>query len=297
MVKPGLYNNGVNFELPVIEDVLGRYIDSSLPECTYMGVEKLNECKLSSIDAWDYSYKFYQDLNGKNKWVGFAGRNFFTMEQVDDEGVSEVFGNIEHIYNAPDTNVFAFDIEIVNGEEVLAYCIGGDIKLFNRSTGVLVDQNFPIEGIKCDKGGLEIIYNSQTNKFSIITAIVFKGLHAIAELALPSSPIVSEISIPDGGSNTFSDRDIQIQVSGNDPKEFLKKYCVKYNDSSTPHKNDSCWKELVLQNSTNEITDYLVDVELGSIPGDYKIFVWLMDEDGEISGVSNDLEERKERIA
>ena len=185
-----------------------------------------------------------------------------------------------------DGNIISLDIDLINGEEVLVYCTGGKIRLKNLTTGVSSTEKFVINGMECTKGGVEIVHNQQTNKFSIISAVSYRGLHAIVELALPSNPRITNVSIKNGNSS-ITDRTLSLNITGEDPNEPLSHYCIKYNDSTAPLKSDSCWKSLDISNSLS-INNYEVEAKVGAVSGDYEVFVFLKDLNDEVSGISND---------
>ncbi len=282
--------SGRAYEFPVVEDVLAYYDDSSYPICQRDGLN-LNECIILNLEGHDYGYQHYKDKNGVDRWVSWiANKTIFSMNQVpDDVGppLSEVFGQFKRIHYASGSGLtLGLDVALINDEEILVYCFSGDLRIINLTTGVQSNHEFIIDGMECTKGGIEIIHNPETNKHSIVTAVSYRGLHALVEIAMPSNPRVTNISIV-GDSNSVNDRFVELRFSGDDPNEPLTQYCVKYNDSSKPLKLDSCWRDLDITNST-EITDYLIEAPVGSVAGEYDLFIFLKDKDGEISGVSND---------
>lgn len=281
--KTNLFKNR-NFELPKIKDILTKYENSSLPFCHGSNNLPLNECKISSLEGSDHGYSFYENELGEKYWVSWLGNSIFSMEEKD----GDPFGQIKLLHQTSNAYIKSLDIDQINGETILAYCYDGHIKILNLETRIETEKEIKIKGMECSKGGIEIIYNQKTNKFALVSAVTYHGLHAIVEIALPSSPKVTNVRT-ESGSNILTNKKFFMRISGKDPKEPLSQYCVKFNDNSSPNVNDSCWKDINLSNIT-EVNNYLVEVEVGQIAGDYEIFVWLKDIDDEISGISNNQE-------
>ena len=76
-------------------------------------------------------------------------------------------------------------------------CENGVLREYNLSNNTATVIPFKIDGISCTGGGLEIIYRPSLNKFALVVGITYKGLHAVAQIALPSAPKVTELKFAD----------------------------------------------------------------------------------------------------
>ena len=238
-------------------------------------------------------FKFYTDLEGRKKWISHWGKRIYSYEQVEDDEFDNEgkpiskFGVVNQV-TFTQGHPSSYDAQVVDGEELLIYCGDGSIKIYNISTNSTTIIPFKLKGMVCTKGGLEIINYEKdgVEKFSIITSVSYRALQAVVEIALPSPPKVKEVKLKTPSENNIvNDKKFSILVSGVDSNEPLKEYCVQYNSNITPVDSDSCWEEFSQTNKT-EINGQIAEVTLGEIGGEYKLYVWFKDVDGQISGIS-----------
>lgn len=103
-----------------------------------------------------------------------------------------------------------------------------------------------------------------------------------------TAPLVTSISVNNGQTLT-GNKNVLLSYSATDTLSKINAFCIKYNVSTMPNSNDSCW---FLMTDIGETPVPSINIEdytytIGSIQSDYDVRVWLKDEAGNISTISN----------
>ncbi|CAM9912626.1 unnamed protein product, partial [Chrysoparadoxa australica] len=103
-----------------------------------------------------------------------------------------------------------------------------------------------------------------------------------------TAPVVQSINI-NSGATTTNNNNVVITFTSTDTRSDIESFCIKYNTTVKPSDADSCWKTLssigesITSNFT--LTDY--PFQLGVVAGNYDVRIWIKDNVGNISTVSN----------
>lgn len=109
-----------------------------------------------------------------------------------------------------------------------------------------------------------------------------------ANFAIDSTIPVALSLVINGGVSSTGNKNVLINFSGNDDLLNLSAFCLRYNNTTQPDANDSCWTTLssisVAASKTVSIANY--QFQLGSVVGDYNVTVWWKNEAGLMSALS-----------
>jgi hypothetical protein len=103
-----------------------------------------------------------------------------------------------------------------------------------------------------------------------------------------TAPIVTSINV-NSGISTTGNNNLVISLTSSSSRQDISSFCFKYNESTTPLAADSCWTTLasIGYPLTNSFTLSSYPYQIGTILGIYDIRVWLKDDLGNISTISN----------
>jgi hypothetical protein len=102
------------------------------------------------------------------------------------------------------------------------------------------------------------------------------------------APSMTSLNI-NSGSTTTGNNNVLVDIVATSSISKIDSLCIKYNISTTPLVADSCWKTLTSIGETNTFNFALSSYPflIGAIIGNYDVHVWLKDELGNISTLSN----------
>lgn len=105
-----------------------------------------------------------------------------------------------------------------------------------------------------------------------------------------TAPVVSSLTV-NSGSFTTGNNNLVVSLTGSSNRQDIFSFCFKYNDAAAPLAEDICWKTLASIGTpiTNSFTLSDYPFQIGTILGGYDIRVWLKDDLGNISTISNTL--------
>ena len=101
-------------------------------------------------------------------------------------------------------------------------------------------------------------------------------------------PSMTSINI-NSGSTTTGNNNVLVDISATSSVSKIDSLCIKYNITVTPLTGDFCWKTLVSIGETNTFNFSLTSYPflIGAILGSYDVHIWIKDEVGNISTLSN----------
>lgn len=192
-------------------------------------------------------------------------------ETVKGNGTSKVYFNVTET-NASISN--PFKVRYFNGTTWIDFNQTSDEGSLNNSS-FSVDLQVPdannlditVEISLTDKAG-----NTGTQTANIKTDI--------------SLPILDKILVNDGAS--FSpNNNLKVGIDAHDEVSKVQYFCFKYNDSTPPPENSSCWKDVsapipgIPATQAISFNNYYFQVDF--LKGTYTIYVWVKDSVGHIS--------------
>lgn len=111
-------------------------------------------------------------------------------------------------------------------------------------------------------------------------------------------PQITSIQVNNGGEETGNNNTL-IDLEVTSGHEDITSFCLKYNDSVAPVENDHCWVDL--ESINYQVTDNLklndYPFQIGTILGMYDIRVWVRDDLGNMSTMTDILDKDMCRIS
>lgn len=177
------------------------------------------------------------------------------------------------------SNAQTISVEYFNGGTWLA--LGTKTITNGPHAAAAFTYNYTLPLMDTASAKLRASYGDLSGRTTIITTNTF--------VADSTAPVISGFSI-NGGAATTDNNNVQISFSMLDSITNITKFCLRYNDTTTPLAGDTCWRDVdanppgLTQATSLSLVNYFWTIGFGAAT--YNVYAWAQDVVGNISTLS-----------